>query len=86
MSLSSPRLSDTEVHEPDQLRVTNSSSIFILSTQPNNIIELRHYMATCSKYNIFKLHQILDLYAATSSPLEPTKLNHYSSLKISTLT
>lgn len=42
MSLFSFRLSDTKMHQLDQLCVINSLSIIKPLTQPNNTIELKH--------------------------------------------
>ena len=74
MSLSSPRPSDTEVSQFDQVRVNDSPPIPIPTTQHNNPITLGYLMTPRSKSDIFKLYQVLDLHAVINFPHEPIKL------------
>lgn len=54
MFLTSPRSSDTEVPQPNQVRVSNSPPIPIHTTQSNNLITPRHLITIYSQSNIFK--------------------------------
>lgn len=68
ISLSSPQLSDTKVHQSDQVHVKDSPPIPIPTIQLNNTIVLGYHMITHSKSDIFKSRQILNLHATTNSP------------------